>query len=216
MQRLRQGRNGQMLCGADSGLCPLHVPSQPTRAMLGRASCLRYPGLWESWCGCRAGGYLWWLGGYGHAVSCTSPNPLLPSSRQVQLCRTCCTFTSYFFLLYFFANAFVVPDHRLGRLHPAPCLPPLAPFERPAAAPQCKFFLSFVFATCANVGSPEELIAAMAVLLESTAHALRVLNAHQSRRCHKYIEFSERRRVEEMGSEASSEGEDGSGMAGEE
>ena len=165
---------------------------------------------------CRAGGYLWWLRGYGHAVSCTSPNPLLPSSRQVRPCRTCHTFTSYFFLLYFFANAFIVPDHWLGRLHPAPCLPPLAPFKRPAAAPQCKFWLSFVFATCANFGSPEELVAAMAILPESTAHALWVLNAHQSCRRHEYIKFSKRHRVEEMGSEASSDGKDGSGMAGEE
>ena len=56
----------------------------------------------------------------------------------------------------------------------------------------------------------------MAVLPESTAHALRVLNVHQSCRRHKYIEFSERHRVEEMGSEASLDGEDGSGMVGEE
>ena len=177
MRRLRQGRSRQMLCGADSGLCLLHILLQPVRAMLGRASCLRYPGLWESWCGCYAGSYLWWLGGYGHAVSCTSPNPLLPSSRQVRLCCTCCTLRPTF-LSYFFANAFVVPDHRLGRLRPAPCLPPLALFERPAAAPQRKLWLSFIFTTCANVGSPKELVAAMAVLLESTAHALRVLNAH--------------------------------------
>ena len=212
---LHQGRSRQMLCGVNSGLCPLHVPLQPARAMLGRASCLRYPGLWESWCGCRAGGYLWWLGGYGHAVSCTSPNPLLPSSRQVRLCRTCRTLRRTF-LSYFFANAFVVPDHQLGRLHPAPCLPPLAPFECPAATPQRKFWLSFVFATCANIGSPKKLVATMAVLPESTAHALWVLNAHQSCRRHKYIKFSERRHVEEMGSEASSDGKDGSGMAGEE
>ncbi|KAA6418031.1 MAG: hypothetical protein FRX49_12031 [Trebouxia sp. A1-2] len=63
---------------------------------------------------------------------------------------------------------------------------------------------------------PEELVAAMAVLPESTAHALRILNAHQSRRRHENIEFNERRRIEEMGSEASSDGEDGSGTAGEE
>ena len=56
----------------------------------------------------------------------------------------------------------------------------------------------------------------MAVLPESTAHALRILNAHQSCRCHENIEFNERRRIEEMGSEASSDGEDGSGTAGEE
>ena len=148
-------------------------------------------------------------------MSCTSPNPLLLSSRQVRLCFTCCTLRPTF-LSYFFANAFIVPDHQLGCLCPAPCLPPLAPFEHSAAAPQHKFWLSFVFAICANIGSPEELVAAMAVLPESTAHALRVLNAHQSHCRHEYIEFSERRRVEEMGSEASSDGKDGSGMAGEE
>ena len=56
----------------------------------------------------------------------------------------------------------------------------------------------------------------MAILPESTAHALRILNAHQSRRRHENIKFNERRRIEEMGSEASSDGEDGSGTAGEE
>ena len=56
----------------------------------------------------------------------------------------------------------------------------------------------------------------MAVLPESTAHALRILNTHQSRHRHENIEFNERRRIEEMGSEASSDGEDGSGTAGEE
>ena len=56
----------------------------------------------------------------------------------------------------------------------------------------------------------------MAVLPEGTAHALWLLNAHQSRRRHENIEFSERRRIEEMGSEASSDSKDGSGMAGEE
>ncbi|KAA6409903.1 MAG: gag polymerase env [Lasallia pustulata] len=60
----------------------------------------------------------------------------------------------------------------------------------------------------------DELVAAMTVLPESTAHALRLLNAHQSRRRHKYIEFSERRHIEEMGSEASSDGEDGLETAG--
>ncbi|KAA6411806.1 MAG: hypothetical protein FRX48_03956 [Lasallia pustulata] len=64
--------------------------------------------------------------------------------------------------------------------------------------------------------TPEELVAAMAVLPESTAHALRLLNAHQSCRRHEYIEFIERHRIEEMGLEASSDGEDGSGTAGEE
>ena len=68
--------------------------------------------------------------------------------------------------------------------------------------------------TYANIGSPKELVAAMAVLLESTAHALRVLNAHQSCCRHENIEFNEQRRVEEMGSEASSDGKDGSEAAG--
>ena len=56
----------------------------------------------------------------------------------------------------------------------------------------------------------------MAVLPESTAHALRLLNAHQFRRCHENNKFNERRRIEEMGSEALLDGEDGSGTAGEE
>ena len=56
----------------------------------------------------------------------------------------------------------------------------------------------------------------MAILPESTAHALQILNAHQSHRRHENIEFNERRGIEEMGSEASSDGEDGLGMAGEE
>ena len=56
----------------------------------------------------------------------------------------------------------------------------------------------------------------MAVLPESTAHALRLLNAHQSCHRHEYIKFSEWRRVEEMGSEASLDGEDGLETAGEE
>ena len=104
--------------------------------------------------------------------------------------------------------------HCANNLRPAPRQPLLAPFTCLAAAPQRKFWFSFVFATCANVGSPKELVAAMAVLLESTAHALRVLNAHQSCRRHKYIKFSERRRVEEMGSEASLDGKDGLETAG--
>ena len=69
--------------------------------------------------------------------------------------------------------------------------------------------------TCANIGSPEELVAAMAVLPESTVHALRLFNTHQSHCCHKYIKFSEWRRVEEMGSEALSDGKDGLETAGE-
>ena len=100
LRRLHQGWSGQMLCGADSSLCLLHVPLQPPRTMLGRASCLRYPGLWESWCGCSARGYLWWLEGCGHAVSCTSPNSLLPSSWQERLCCTCRT-SRHTFLSYF-------------------------------------------------------------------------------------------------------------------
>ena len=56
----------------------------------------------------------------------------------------------------------------------------------------------------------------MAVLPEGTAHALRLLNAHQSCRRHENIKFNERHRVEEIGPEASSNGEDGLGTAGEE
>ena len=68
--------------------------------------------------------------------------------------------------------------------------------------------------TSVNFGSPKELVAAMAVLPESAAHALRLLHAHQSCRLHEYIKLCERRHVEEMGAEASSDGEDGSEMAG--
>ena len=56
----------------------------------------------------------------------------------------------------------------------------------------------------------------MAILPEGTAHALQLLNAHQSCGRHENIEFNERRSVEEMRSEASSDGKDGSEMAGEE
>ena len=56
----------------------------------------------------------------------------------------------------------------------------------------------------------------MAVLPESAAHALRLLHAHQSCHLHEYIKLCEWRRMEEMGAEASSDGEDGSGTAGEE
>ena len=56
----------------------------------------------------------------------------------------------------------------------------------------------------------------MAVLPEGTAHALRLLNAHQSYRRHENIKFNKRRPIEEMGSEASLDGEDGLGTAGEE
>ena len=56
----------------------------------------------------------------------------------------------------------------------------------------------------------------MAVLPESTAHAPRILNVHQSRCRYENIKFNERRRIEEMGSEALLDSEDGSGTAGEE
>ena len=56
----------------------------------------------------------------------------------------------------------------------------------------------------------------MAVLPEGTAHALWLFNTYQSCCRHENIEFNERRCIEEMGSEASSDGEDGSGTAGEE
>ena len=54
----------------------------------------------------------------------------------------------------------------------------------------------------------------MAILPESTAHALQLLKGHQSCRRHEYIELCERHRVEEMGLEALSDGEDGLEMAG--
>ncbi|KAA6412680.1 MAG: hypothetical protein FRX48_03672 [Lasallia pustulata] len=62
--------------------------------------------------------------------------------------------------------------------------PPACHHWHPASAPQLLL----------------NLIAAMAVLLESTAHALRILNTHQSCHRHENIEFNERRRIEEMGS----------------
>ena len=55
----------------------------------------------------------------------------------------------------------------------------------------------------------------MAVVPEGTAHAFRLLNAHQSCRRHEYIKFNKRRRIEEIGLEASSNGKDGSETAGE-
>ena len=67
---------------------------------------------------------------------------------------------------------------------------------------------------CANFGSPKELITAMAVLPESIAHTLRLLNAHQSRRCHEYIKLCKRCRIEEMGSEALLDSKDGLETAG--
>ena len=62
---------------------------------------------------------------------------------------------------------------------------------------------------CANFGSPEELIAAMAVLPESTAYTFHILNAHQSHCHHEYIELCEQQHVEEMRLEASSDSKDG-------
>ena len=108
------------------------------------------------------------------------------------------------------------PGHCVINLCPTPCRPLLALFVCLTAAPRRKFWFPFVFATYANVGSPGELVAAMAILPESTAHVLQLLNAHQSCRRHEYIKFIERRRAEEMGSEALSDGKDGSGTAGEE
>ena len=109
-----------------------------------------------------------------------------------------------------------VPGHCTNGLRPALLWPLLAPFACPAAAPQREFQFPFIFATCANVGSPKELVAAMAILLESTAHALRLLNAHQSHHRHEYIKFNEQRCIEEMGLEALLDGKDGLGTAGEE
>ncbi|KAA6409456.1 MAG: hypothetical protein FRX48_07010 [Lasallia pustulata] len=92
----------------------------------------------------------------------------------------------------------------LPAIAPTTSAPPLAGhYRHPLRAPQ-------------PVLDSRELVTAMAILPESTAHTLQLLNAHQSCCRHKYIEFSEQRRVEEMGSEASSDGKDGSGMAGEE
>ena len=110
---------------------------------------------------------------------------------------------------------------QLPAIEPTISNPPLAShYRHPSPAPQpllnVSFWFLFVFATCANVGSPEELVAAMAVLPESTSHALRLLNMHQSCRRHEYIKFNERCRIEEMGLEALSDGKDGSGTAGEE
>ena len=69
--------------------------------------------------------------------------------------------------------------------------------------------------TYANFGSPKELVKAMAVLPESTAHALRIFNVYQSCRCHEYIKFCEWQHIEEMGSEALSDSKDGLETVGE-
>ena len=68
---------------------------------------------------------------------------------------------------------------------------------------------------CTNFGSLKELVAAMAVLPESTAHTLRLLNVHQSYRRHKYIKLCKQRRIEEMGSKALLDCKDGLETAGE-
>ena len=145
-----------MLCSADSGLCPLHIPSQPLRAMPGRTSCLRYPGLWESWCHYYACGYLWWLEGCGHAISCTSPNPLLLSSCQVRLCCTCRTFRCTFCHLFLLTLG-VVPDRRASNLHRTPSLPSPAWFERPAAAPRREFWLPVIVRHALTLAVPRSL-----------------------------------------------------------
>ena len=182
----------------------------PRRAVPGRSSCHRCPGLWESWCRCPARAR---CEGYGHTVSRISPIPF--SFFAVAFYDV--LYASYFCCTSVVLGSLTIgaaPGHCANDLCPTPRAPLLASFACLAAAPQRKFQFSFLFATCANVGSPEELVVAMAVLLESTAHTLRVLNTYQSCRHHKYIKFSERRRVEEMGSEALSDGKDGSETAG--
>ena len=128
------------------------------------------------------------------------------------------------YVLYFHRTSVILglltlgaaPSHCTNNLCPVPRWPLLAPFTCLAAAPQRKFWFPFIFATCANIGSPEELVAAMAVPPESTAHALWLLNTHQSCRRHEYIKFIEQHRVEEIGLEASLDGKDGSGTADDE
>ena len=201
-----------MLCDTGFGLCLLHVSPESSRAVPGRTSCHCCPGLWEPRCHCPARAR---CEGYGHTVSHISPIPF--SFFAVAFYDV--LYASYFCRTSVVLGSLMIgaaPRHCANDLSPAPCRPLLAPFTCLAAAPQRKFWFSFVFTTCANIGSPEELVAAMAVLPESTAHALRILNAHQSRRRHENIEFNERRRIEEMGSEALSDGKDGSETAGEE
>ena len=65
-------------------------------------------------------------------------------------------FTSYFFVVLF-ANAFIVPNLRLGRLRPALCLPPLAPSASPAAAPQRKFWLPVIVRQALTLAVPRSL-----------------------------------------------------------
>ena len=55
----------------------------------------------------------------------------------------------------------------------------------------------------ANFSSSEKLIEALTVLLKSTAHALCILNTHQSHCCQKYIELCEQQCIEKMKSETS-------------
>ena len=157
-----------MLCGAGFSLCLLHVSPESSQAVPGRASCHRCPRLWEPRCFCPA---CTRLEGYGHTVSRTSPIPF--SFFAV-------AFYNVSYALYFCYTSVVLglltlgaaPCHCANNLCPAPRRPLLAPFACLAAAPQREFWFLFVFATCANVGSPEELVAAMAVLPESTTHAL--------------------------------------------
>ena len=54
-----------------------------------------------------------------------------------------------------------------------------------------------------NFSSSEKLVETLAVLSESTAHALHIFNTHQSH-CHqKYIELCEQQCIEKMKSETS-------------
>ena len=60
----------------------------------------------------------------------------------------------------------------------------------------------------ANSSSSEKLIEALAVLSESTAYALHILNTHQSHCCQKYIELCEQQCIEKKESETSSDSEE--------
>ena len=129
-----------MLLDAGFSLCSLHVSPESLRAVPGRTPCHCYAGLWEPQCCCPAHIHLWWLEGYGHTVSCTSPIPF--SFIVVAFYNVCCTrHTSVILDLLMLGT---VPNHCANDLCPAPLLPPLAPFACPAAAPQYKFWLPVV------------------------------------------------------------------------
>ena len=128
-----------MLCGAGFGLCLLHVSPESSRAVPGRTSCHRCPGLWEPRCCCPARAQ---CEGYGHTVSRASPIPF--SFFAV-------VFYEVSYMLYFCCTSVVLVlltlgaalSHCTNHLCPVPCWPLPVPFACLAAALQCKFLISF-------------------------------------------------------------------------